>query len=87
MASELYLPVLQNQRMQKSLSAELSVKVLELWILFIFMIPVAYVILSLPILLTYKKGAGNKYEPLFFVFKFLIYFRMYSSTVLAKAKF
>lgn len=87
MASELYLPVLQNQRMQKSLSAELSVKVLELWILFIFMIPVAYVILSLPILLTYKKGAGNKYEPLFFVFKFLIYFRIYSSTVLAKAKF
>lgn len=73
--------------MQKSLSAELSVKVLELWILFIFMIPVAYVILSLPILLTYKKGAGNKYEPLFFVFKCLIYFRIYSSTVLAKAKF
>lgn len=51
------------------------------------MIPVAYVILSLPILLTYEKGAGNKYEPLFFVFKFLIYFRIYSSTVLAKAKF
>lgn len=73
--------------MQKGLSAELSVKVLKLGILFIFMIPVAYVILSLPILLTYKNGVGNKCETLLFVFKFLIYFRIYSSTELAKAKF